>query len=224
VNHLHAWELTDVAGSFADSGSSAFLVPLPAAGTGVLYGTPGIVGDCVQFGLDSLGASQSGRGTELIAAFSDLPAGDCTIEAWYNCFNSDIKNLFGVDQNGSANFTMDGGGSNRIEYVVRTGASFVAASSNATIQVIPFGWFHAANVYNSVTNKVLAYINGVQVATGNANGNIDWSSGVTPRMNIASSPQNAAGQFMGQISRCRLSNVARSQAYLQAVYKQGMAY
>lgn len=226
ANHLHAWELTEPSGVgpfFVDTGSSASKVNLTATGT-PLYGAPGIVGSCYQFGVDAVGVANTSYGTALVSAFSDLPTTAVTLEMWYCPYViSSGASLAGVwDTANNANFTIDAGSATSIEQIVRA-TSFKSGSSGALFSVFtPCVWHHVALTYDVATGFCLLYIDGeiVQKQTGQT-GSVDWSNGTTPSFRVGVRG-TATNPWIGRISRVRLSDIARSQAYCRAVYAKGM--
>ncbi len=228
ANHLHAWELTDAAGDFVDTGSSGSKVNLTATTTtsAPVYGAPGIVGNCAAFGRQSTGAVSAGacKGSALISAFSDLPLTNVTLEGWVWSETASPGYLFGVDNVGSTIFCLNGNSAaNSIGSTVR--ATTFRTQTILSQFFVPWlgAWNHVALVYDTTNSLTLIYVNGEIISTAADTGNVLWANGTTPTFAIARD-QNASGQFNGKFSRIRLSNIARSQAYMRAVYKKGMLW
>lgn len=224
ANHLHAWEMTDANGSttLADTGSSTSRVPLTLTG-GILQ-TEGLLGKCVQFGTSAAGADSTDKAAALTSAFSDLPTGSVTLDLWYRSQAGNLGFLAGVDVVGSNRFMLDGNASSTGQIGASVNAnSFKTATTPAT-RLLSYGytWHHAGLVYDQTSGLVQIFVDGEVMgrATGQA-GPVTWSTGTTPTFGLATG-QNAAGSFRGQLSRVRLSNIARPQSYFRAVYAKGM--
>lgn len=228
ANHLHAWELDDVSGTLVDTGSSASKVNLPiTAGTAIQYESEGLVGKCVHVGKSSAGVTGTVTAAALTSSFSDLPTGDLTVEIWYR---SDVLvpgAILEITKNGSVILTVDSNVADVLTIGLLTGAGF--SSQNTDVNVLasqPGVWRHLAVTYVLSTGTVLLYING-EVFYRNAthSGAFQWGSGTTPSVELFKSANNPAiNQFHGQMSRFRISNIARSQAYLRAVFKKAMLF
>lgn len=235
IHHIHAWELTDVSGNFADTGSSASKVNLTAAGSGLVYGAPGIVGSCVQFGLDPTtgNTGTAGGASVLTSAFSDLPAGSCTLEAWVCSYVGKFDFIAGANPVGTGCFELYGG------VGVLTGTvsghdssggghdSFQSPSCSGLALPPAFIWQHVAIVYASGTfaapGSATLYLNGELVSTHSAYGALRWTDGTTPKFMIGLEANNT-GQFWGKMSRVRMSDIARTQTELRAAFQKGMGY
>ncbi len=220
-NHLHAWEMNDASGNFVDTGSSSAKVNLTAAST-PLYQTPGIAGSCALLGYDAAGANAASKASALVSAFSDLPLTNVSIECWFRSYGSTLGFLFGVDNAGSANFSVSTATASLLARTVQTTQFTSGGSTAGNLIVQPHVWQHVALVYDTAGGTVYLYVAGeVVLRATSITGNVQWSLGTTPTFQVGLG-QNSAGQFRGQVSRLRLSNIARSQAYLRAVYKAGM--
>jgi len=224
ANHLHAWELTETSGDFADTGSSATPVSLVVTAN-VHHGTPGPFGPCPTFGQGANGLSvTAGIGASaLISAFADLPAGALTLECWYRSFNPGGFFLIGADSAGASGNLVISGNTNQIGADHRTSLPATLANFTSVLVSAPM-WNHIAYVYNPGATGFDILWNGEHVRVDPLTGNTLWANGTTPRFSIASSPNSAGQQLVGQLSRVRLSNIARSQAYLREVYRKGMGY
>lgn len=225
ANHLHAWELDDASGNFVDTGSSASPVNLTAAGTPI-YVTPGIIGSCAMFGLDNAGATNSAQASVLVSAFADLPTGSVSLEFWFRTYIANLGFLAGVESNGGETFCLNGNSAaaGQIGATVRADAFKNSATIAALLVSSGFVWHHLMLVYDSGGGNDFVYLDGeiVLKQTGQS-GPVLWTNGVNPAFSIALG-LNSSGQFRGQMSRVRLSDIARSQAYARAVYKKGMLY
>jgi hypothetical protein len=223
-NHIHAWELDDVSAGFVDTGSSASKVNLTASGSPV-YSSTGIFGNCALFGTAADGSASTSRARVLASAFSDLPLTNVTLECWVQTYRSDFGFVAGSDQVGSGMFQITGGGAvNQLAYVCYTSVDFVADTTLTSIiqPSTTFAWQYLALVYGGGAVKL--YVNGEVAFTHSAiSGNVLWTNGTTPSFGIGAG-QNSAGQFHGLMSKVRLSNIARAQSYLRAVYKKAMIY
>jgi hypothetical protein len=226
ANHLHAWELSDANGNFVDTGSSASRVNLTATTTtsAPVYAAPGIVGLAAAFGRQSTGAASAGacKASALVSAFSDLPLTNVTLEGWVWAETASPGYLFGVDNVGSTIFCLNGNGvANSIGSTVR--ATTFRTQTILSGFFVPWlgAWNHIALVYDTANSLTLIYLNGEIVSTAADTGNVAWTNGTTPTFAIARD-QNSSGQFNGKIQCVRLSNIARSTAYMRAVYKKGM--
>jgi hypothetical protein len=227
ANHLHAWELTEANGNFLDTGSSATkvaLAPFGANAANVVYQTKGLLGPCAQFGILPNGLlSASAMGARaLVSAFADLPAGSCSLEFWYRSYVTNLGWLAGVDQNGAEIFDVNGNAAAAGQLAMTTRANLFQNTATPTLLRVEssYQWRHFCLAYDGVNAN--GYLDGELVLTHANSGAVLWANGVTPTLSIALG-QNAAGQFIGQLSRVRLSNIARSQAYCRAVYKAAMA-
>ncbi|MEJ7812898.1 MAG: LamG-like jellyroll fold domain-containing protein [Gemmatimonadaceae bacterium] len=221
ANHLHAWELVDAAGSFADTGSSATKVAMPIVGQTPLYQSPGMFGPCVQFGIDSIGGLITGGGSVLTSAFNDLPGDSATLELWFRSYAGNLGMLAG-SSDGAERFMLSGNGA--VEVLAGTVYANVFHNMVISAVILPvakYTWQHAAIVRNHVTGEDFIYLNGEILAkTVGQVGALQWNATpATQRIQIAN---GSAGSFRGQMSRVRISNVARSQAYLRGVYSRAV--
>lgn len=233
ANHIHAWELTESAGSsFADTGSSAQKVNLAMANAAnILLATPGVVGNAPFFGNTSLVVPTSAQADALVSSFSDLPANNWTLEAWAmprSIGTSAVNMIFSCDYSAGANVQLylNGTNSNTLQATLNTTGGFNTPSSQSLLftSLSAVGqWNHYAMTYTS--GEFLLYVNGEKVnrTTGTATGTTRWTntSGTAPRIVIGNS-LNGGAPFYGKLSRVRLSNIVRSQDYLRGVYRKGM--
>jgi hypothetical protein len=82
-------------------------------------------------------------------------------------------------------------------------------------------WHYIVATYDG--SNVYLYVNGDVVATHTNTGSITWTTGTTPKFWVAGT-QNSAGQFIGHVSRVRMSNIARSQSYIKSVVRKAMVW
>lgn len=227
ANHLHAWELDDASGNFADTGSSASKVSLTATTTtnAPLYRESGLTGYCASFGRSAIAVAATAKATALVSAFSDLPLTNVTMEIWYKCETQSMGHLMGCDSAGGQNFAVTGNSTtNSLGAVVRATTFRGSVTIMTGLQAPNLGlWHHVALVYDTTNSLINLYFDGACIHQVSETGNLQWSNGTTPTISIGKD-QNSAGQFYGQLSRFRISNIARSQAYCAAVYKAGMMY
>ncbi len=225
ANHLHAWELDDASGNFADTGASASKVSLTAttSGNAPLYAQiAGPVGNTAIFGRSAAGAAVTSNGSVLVSAFSDLPLTNFTLEIWFRSEKAIPGSFMGADCVGADNIFVSRGASEGLGASVRA-TSFTNMTSVAGAYVNPGVWHHHALVYDTANSLQILYLDGQVVARASQSGNAQWTNGTTPKMWVAGT-QNAAGQFQGQLARFRISDIARSQSYLQGVYQRAMLY
>ncbi len=226
ANHLHAWELDDASGGFADTGSSTSKVTITAttAGNVPLYlQTPGPVGASAVFGRSVSGATVTSNGSVLVSSFSDLPLTNFTLEIWFRSEKPVPGAIMGADCVGADNIFVSRGASEGLGASVRATAFTNITSTTGGAYVNPGVWHHHALVYDTANSLMILYLDGHVIARSSQTGNAQWTNGTTPKMWIAGT-QNSAGQFLGQLARFRISNIARSQSYLQDVYKRAMLY
>lgn len=222
ANHLHAWELDDASGNFADTGSSGSKVSLTASGT-PLYASRGFFGPCPVFGIDATGASNSAAASVLNSAFSDLPTGAATIEIWYKSYapGSSFGFMAGFQYSGSGCFYVSGTGSVGAISAVVSATAFKSLSSLAGLNAADMVWHHIGLTYDGASVCNL-YIDGERwgQATGQT-GSIVFGFGTTPTLCLA---RNIGGtsQFIGQLAKLRLSNIARAQSYFRDTYAKAM--
>lgn len=223
ANHVHAWELTETSGDFEDTGSSATKITLVAEAP-PLYAANGLLGACPVFGLDASGGVSGNAGASALISTA-MPPASATMELWFRSLSTDAGFLAAVDRAGTGTFTIDSPGANRLE-IITQGVAFLASSTPALIPVVsPPLWHHVALVYDQSSGITFLYWDGEMILRQSGqSGSIDWFGGVTPRFSIAHSPNNGTPQFRGQLSRVRISDIARSQAYLREVYRKGMGY
>ena len=226
ANHIHAWELTELVGTtFADTGSSAQKVTLTMAdAANVRLGAAGLFGPCPFFGATALGGNAAARADALISGFNDLPTINWTIEAWAQLGSigtSQVNALVTASDASAINvqLAINGSTSATMALTART-TTFLNGSGNAnlfnTIGAVG-SWHFYALVYDGAA--LLAYVDGElvgRVAGGSTA--TQWTSGVNPRFVIANQ-LSATAPMYGRLSRVRLSNIARSQAYLRSVYQ-----
>lgn len=224
ANHIHAWEMDDASGTtLADSGSGV-RVPLTLSG-GILQ-TEGLTGKCVQFGTSTAGADATEKATALVSAFSDLPTGSVTLDLWYRSYVTNLGYIAGVDVVGAGRFVIDGNAAAAGQLAGTVQATGFKYFASPTLRIVSQGyaWHHVGLVYDQGSGLCSIYLDGEVAAraTGQT-GSVSWSTGTTPTFGIATG-QNAAGSYRGQISRVRLSNIARPQSYFRAVYAKGMGF
>jgi len=87
-------------------------------------------------------------------------------------------------------------------------------------------WIHTAIVFSGTQYKL--YINGIITETyaGGPWTAPAWTTAGsgTRKFGIFGSANSPSQTFIGQISRVRMSNIARSQAYCLSVYKKAFLY
>lgn len=234
ANHLHAWEMNDASGSLIDTGSSVSKVNLPITGT-PFYSIPGLLGNCMLFGIDATGAASTPYASALSSAFSDLPTGACTIEAWVSHYDLSVAgHILGVATNGSTRFVINkSNAANTYDVSANTGATAAFLSGTSNVRTTFTGpWHHVMYVFSpggsSNTGLLTLYIDGeiAYAATnsaGGAQGGITWTTGTTPTFFIGGN-SFTSNSLQGKISRCRLSNIARSQSYARTLWAKAMGY
>lgn len=232
ANHIHAWELTETSGAtFADTGSSAQKVNLTIANTAnVRLATAGILGYCPFFSATATGTYASAQAGALVSAFNDLPLTNWTIEMWASpsfIGTSAVNMLFSCDFTAGANvqFSINGSTSATLAAVLRATA-FVTPTSTAQLFFSPSivnAWNYYAMTYDGAS--LLLYVNGELIRNQAVAGNTQWTNttGTPPQLTIANQ-LNGGAPFSGRMSRVRMSNIARTQAYLRSVYQKGMLY
>lgn len=221
ANHLHAWELGDASGNFVDTGSSASKVNLTAAGT-PLYGRSGPVGGATNFNRSDTGTAVTSNGSALISAFSDLPSTNLTLEVWFRSERGLGRYIMGADFSGQRTFQVwDNGGLGQIALSVNSGGAALVSLTSIECMT-PGTWRHFAAVFDTTGSKLIMYLDGEVVSQATYNTPVTWFIDGSSKMWVAGSAANPG--FSGSMSRMRLSNIARSQAYCQAVYKLGMGY
>ena len=228
ANHIHAWEMTETAGStFADTGSSLQPVNLTIADvTKVQLGSQGMLGASPMFGLTSSQSSAGGYASELISSFSDLPATNMSFEAWV--FQTSALNspsfVISDDFGGSVNFQLFvDSGNNNWGNTFRTSSSFgngsVGTAPDVQSSHYVGQWVHLAVTYDGSAFRT--YVNGDLLKQESATGAIQWANTNGPAPVLYVGCQGANFFFLGKIGHVRLSNVARSQGYFKNVYQTG---
>ncbi len=225
-NHIHAWELTELSGStFFDTGVSTQKVHMTIANTANLrLGVPGLVGPCPMFGLTATPNLVTSYADCLISSFNDLPSTNFTVEAWVCQSTPTTANgqfIFAVDNVNGLNLFLYASSSNQYITAFRTANTFnggvaaVIPPPNSSIGI----WNYIAITYDG--SNFRTYINGDLVSLAAAAGAMQWAytTDQPPKM-IIGVQGNLTNPMFGRISRVRISNIVRTQAYIQSVYKQ----
>lgn len=223
--NLHAWELLEASGApaFVDAGKGALVnVPINNAANMVLA-TSGQMGPCPLFDFSSSGGQGATvDASVLISAFSDLPAAAFTFDTWFRAwFDPASMNIVSATTTTLTNVQLGLNGTNELFFTLRTANNFNNISGS-NVAIYRNTWHHAALTYDGAAAKL--FLDGEVVNQQAMTGLVLWSNGVTPKLSIGRDVPAGSGvsPFIGQISRLRLSNVARSQAYLRGVFQQGM--
>jgi hypothetical protein len=233
-NHIHAWELIETSGStFADTGSSTTKVNMTIANTANLQlNSQGIFGACPVWGLQASGTSGNASASALVSSFTDLPTTTMTFESWVSqaqisgggavfavsCdFTNAINFQFGINTTAADNYYITFRTANNFGNGT-TGTTSAIGSATHNVS----SWVYLAVTYDGSNFRY--YVNGDLLNTQAATGAIQWANTNGPAPTIYIGSQNTGNNFFGKISRVRLSNIVRTQSYLQGVYKQAMAY
>lgn len=228
ANHIHAWELTETGapGALVDSGKGGALVNLAVnTATNIAFGTAGPIGPCPLFGATSANGT-GGNAIDcsaLVSAFADLPAGSFTLEAWVRVWNEQVNGfIVGCSSAAQQNVNLCFSAASQVGFTLRTAGGFQALVANTGTRVTTGAPRYVAGVYNGVTTSL--YLDGELIAQANLAGAPTWAGGVTPKMCIGRDALGGSGlgNLYGQASRVRMSNIARSQAYLRSVYQNGL--
>jgi concanavalin A-like lectin/glucanase superfamily protein len=224
ANHMHAWELTETSGDFADTGSHATKIHLSPAGSDpILYATPGLFGPCPRFGFNINGDNGISGASALVT--TGFPNGSVTLECWFRCWTRTPTFLAASDRAGAWNFALFSAATNTIYGTARLDSFLNMATNQNYEHVVQKLWHHVAFVYDAASGFVLIYVDGeIGARVGGQSGAVDWFGGDTPRFSIGYAPNNSTNRFQGQMSRVRISDIARSQAYCREVYRKGMGY
>ena len=133
--------------------------------------------------------------------------------------------LAGADRSGGFNFAIYGVANKQLSATVRAPTAVNVASDANFVVFTENVWHHTALVYNEPSNRMALYIDGVVVGEiGGVSGTIGWFGGTTPRFFLAYSSNNTSGFYRGFISRVRISDIARDEAYIREVYRKAMLY
>lgn len=227
ANDLHAWELTEGSGAtFVDGGSSATPVNLTINNaTNLVLGTDGQVGACPLFDFSSSGGQGATvDASALVSAFADLPAAAFTLESWFRAwFDPASMHIAGVTTTTLTNVQLGLNGTNEVFFTLRTANNFNNISGS-NVAIYRNTWHHTAVTYDGATAKL--YLDGEVVNQQAMTGLVLWANGVTPKLCVGRDVPGGSGvsPFIGQLSRTRLSNIARSQAYLRGVFQKGALY
>ncbi len=225
ANHIHAWELTEASGDFADTGSSGTLASLVATtgGNAPLYSTEGLLGHCPFFGMNAQGSSsETCRASVLTSALPDLPLQSLTMEIWYRAIAPRMGGMMGASRTGAGNFFLsDLGADNTLAIIANySGSGLASTTVNAIYRMAtPYIWHHLATTYDGANN--ILWIDGEPILNVVRAGDIKWFLGTGPALAIAKDFTDLT-QFFGQLSRFRISNIVRSQSYLRAVTKKAL--
>lgn len=228
ANHLHAWELTETGApaTLVDAGSSASKVNLAVnVSTNVAFGTEGPIGPCPLFGATSANGT-GGNGIDcsaLVSAFADLPNGAFTLEAWVRVWNEQVNGfIVGASSPAQQNVNLCFSAASQVGFTLRTSGGFQALTANTGTRVTTGAPRYIAGVYDGALTSL--YLDGELIAQANLAGTPSWSGGVAPKLCIGKDVPGGSGlgNLYGQASRVRMSNIARSQAYLRSVYQSGL--
>lgn len=234
-NHIHAWELTETTGTtFYDTGASSSKVNLTITNPSfVTLNTPGLVGNCPLFGLDSSAVSYgTPYASAPVSSFTDLPTTAMTLETWVQQTSiagpgAFIVSVDSTAAGGSLNFqTGIFNSSNSYYLTFRTAFNFGNGSIGTIQQFAQPVYLYSEWVYVVVTYDGTAfrqYINGDLLKKENASGAIQWSYG-PPAPTFYLGCQAANYFFTGRMSRVRISDIVRPESYIKSVYKKAMAY
>lgn len=231
-NHIHAWELTETSGTtFYDTGASSSKVNLTITNpTFVSFDTPGLVGNCPLFGLNSTSVSLgTPYASTPVSSFTDLPTTAMTFEVWFqqtgatSTFSFVASCDFGI---GSYNFQVGIGDAYNAYFLTFRTASTLGNAVPTLSQFAQPNQLYSQWVYMAVTYDGTAfrqYINGDLLKKESATGAIQWSYG-SPAPTFYLGCQTANYFFTGRMSRVRMSNIARSETYIKDVYKKAILY
>lgn len=226
ANHIHAWELDDASGDFVDTGSSVSKVNLTATtgGNAPLYRRIGPVGYAAAFGRSAAATTTAScRASTLISAITDIPTLACSMEIWVKCddLGDAACHLMGATSTASYDWDVV------LSPSANTISTDLRATTTATLNIMSglkvlWGtWHYVVVTYNGI--DLVMYVDGEVVGSQSRAGAIVWTNGTTPTLAIGKDLATN-GQFIGQLSRFRLSNLARTGAEILAVYQKGMGY
>lgn len=223
------WQFDETATPLNNSGNGGTL-QLGATGT---YGTPvvnqtGLFGQAVDF------SGNSGYRTANTTVGES--SGSLTISCWvflHAYSNTGNINQEFVDKNYNSGTTWsspytsvglhtqnatDGGWAFDLQTTV---SRYTASVSGTSIYAIPLArWTHLAAVFDSVGNTITVYINGNQAAQVSTSGTINWNA--HGPWQVGAVTVNSSQSVNGLMDDVRIESVARSQAYLEALYKSGV--
>ncbi len=243
INHIHAWEMDEAAGaaSFADTGLGAgtkvpLVIVTPAS---TRLATQGLFGRCPYFNMSALGiAALGGYADAPVPSFNDLPnqtaaAGQVsTTEIWARrCGqNTNTQFPFSASRTGAANMSVGVAGSlSAVAYSYPVFAAvWTLGGANGQSDPVAFSaesqhghWQHIALTDNGAAMEL--YVNGELVFQDlTAAGGIAFNNGANPRIRVGALGAAGSDEWVGQLSRFRISNIVRSQAYFREVYRKGM--
>lgn len=143
---------------------------------------------------------------------SNPAASNFTIEVWvYPRVNTFSRIVF-AQQSASDFVALSTGGTGNIYcYVVEGGTTYSIATNNA----MPLNqWTHVAAVFETTTNTISVYYNGVLQAGTNGGTSTSGTSGV---MSLGTRP-GGFQYFSGSLDELRIWNVARTQCQISANY------
>ena len=152
------------AGSVTDTKGSFNATPV---GT-VTFGKPGIIGNTVEF---------DGSTGYLTASNSINLGSNWTLATWVRLktLGKQHSLIEKYDNSGTAgSFALRISSANKLQGMLWYGTSSLTCADTATIP--SFKWTHVAAVYNSTTNTLKCYVNGVMVNSANNSGNLPTAS------------------------------------------------
>jgi len=209
ANHMLVWHLDDAAtGTATDSTTNA------RHGTSLgLTATTGTYGDAANWS-----SASTGRYVQrAVAAFH--PATTVTHEAWVRINNGSARNIFSYATAGSDNaYRLEGQASLR-PYINGTNPSATGLSVNDG------NWHHVAMTWDSTDGIVRVYVDGI--AQGAVTINMGASITTTGGLVLGQDQDSVLGGFdaatawVGDMDEFRLSNIARSEAWLTTNYRNG---
>lgn len=243
INHIHAWEMDEAAGAvqFADTGLGAgtkvpLVIVTPAS---TQLATKGLFGSAPYFGINSVGVQAAGGYADApVPSFNDLPnqtaaAGQVsTTEIWARRLgpNANSQYPFCASRTGAANMSVAVAGTASgvpLSYPVfatvwTAGGANGQSDPNALSAASLYGaWQYLALTDNGLVIRL--YVNGELVFEDtSATGGIAYNNGANPRIRVGALGVASSDEWVGQLSRYRISNIIRSQAYLRNVYQKAM--
>lgn len=237
-NHIHAWELQEAAGAstVADSGNTSAPCTLTVVGAKLTFGVAGLLGSAAYCGsaTDCAISSANIKGATGTTCGADFPSGSSpfsmewwSIETTNGGGSSGCYNVIADYQNGgSLSFSFDRNSANQPILYIQPNDFGVGASAGNGFTMAVQRWRYSAVTFDG--SVVRFYVDGNKLYTS-AGGKTapSWTTN-------GASGNNYFGIFgtsstinlccIGLVTRVRMSNVARSDGYIQGVWTKAMYY
>jgi hypothetical protein len=230
ANHIHAWELTETGSPsvFADTGNTPAVANLAITnGGGFQFGVPGLLGPCAfNNGTSGSYGTTPDLSTTPPNPGSDFPTGanPFSLEYWY------CSAILGATGMNIAIGTHSNGGSYTLGFYpdsandwatyVQPGTPFTTVNKGPKPQ--NGQWTYCVVTWGGANYNF--YVNGALMTTAAGSSAPGWATqgSANRRFGVFGNADATGNPLRGWLSRVRMSNIARSAAYIETVYKKAM--